>query len=84
LEGKPRIHPVNKSVKYNQKHDKTEYGKGFEIALDNEVANIPECVDIYFFYKVKRSHNFLIWIHLKTMVNLKFSSSVPMNDMESR
>jgi hypothetical protein len=84
FERKPGIHPVNKGVKHNQKHDKTEDGKGLEIALDYKIANIPECIDINVFYKGKRTHGFLIWIHPKTMANPNFPPYPSTNDTENR
>jgi hypothetical protein len=84
FERKPGIHPVNKGVKHNQKHNKTEDGKGFEIAFDYKIANIPECIDINVFYKGKRTHSSLIWIHPKTMANSKFPSARSTNDTENR
>jgi hypothetical protein len=46
FERKPGIDPIDKGVKHNQKHHKTEDGKAFEIAFDYKIANIPECIDV--------------------------------------
>lgn len=51
MKRKPSVYTVYKCVQDDQEHDKTEYGKDFEIALYNIVAYVPERIDVNFFYK---------------------------------